>query len=36
MIHAFSDELEEPRELLDAVVDDINDAPLDAVNDSSV
>ena len=35
-IKAFSDELEEPRELLDAVVDDINDAPLDAVNDSSV
>eukprot|EP01050_Picozoa_sp_SAG11_P046302 SAG11_NODE_23601_length_385_cov_3.251748_1_plen_61_part_10 len=27
-IKAFSDELEEPRELLDAVVDDINDAPL--------
>eukprot|EP01050_Picozoa_sp_SAG11_P021590 SAG11_NODE_3876_length_2174_cov_2.588632_3_plen_40_part_01 len=36
MKFARADELEEPRELLDAVVDDINDAPLDAVNDSSV
>eukprot|EP01050_Picozoa_sp_SAG11_P000784 SAG11_NODE_27_length_23309_cov_10.579362_23_plen_96_part_00 len=35
-IKAFSDELEEPRELLDSVVDDLNEAPLGAVNDSSV
>ena len=35
-IKAFSDELEEPRDLLDSVVDDLNDAPLDAVNDSDV